>query len=256
MNTNAQDTTPPPLLVKVKNKPSDPEWREVRARTVEMLPGFTPGGKGPGLSRYGGRLDKKVKATGFFRVEKIKDRWWMVAPDGYLFVYVGVNSVAPGSSAAPQAALKEKFGDEKAWARAETKRLREMGFNGSGAWSDWTRLRAVELPERLAYSTGPGEVASGNRERKGFMRSFAGKFNLTRPGVGHSLYPNNCMPVFHPEFEAFCDEYAKAYAVTKDDPWLVGHFTDNELPTPRLEKYLGLNPDDPHMGSSYRAAKA
>lgn len=40
-------------------------------------------------SKYGGYLQAQVKTTGFFRTEKIDDRWWFVDPEGYLFLSVG-----------------------------------------------------------------------------------------------------------------------------------------------------------------------
>lgn len=47
-------------------------------------------------SRFGGYKQKKVKATGFFRTEKIDGRWWFVDPEGYLFLSVGVDCVNLG----------------------------------------------------------------------------------------------------------------------------------------------------------------
>ncbi|MBV5348163.1 hypothetical protein JZU61_00600, partial [bacterium] len=47
-------------------------------------------------SKYGGYLQAKTKATGFFRTEKINDQWWFVDPEGYLFLSVGVDCVSPG----------------------------------------------------------------------------------------------------------------------------------------------------------------
>ncbi len=47
-------------------------------------------------SEFGGYLNKKVKATGFFRTEKVDGRWWFVDPQGYLFLSVGVDCIAPG----------------------------------------------------------------------------------------------------------------------------------------------------------------
>ncbi len=38
------------------------------------------------------------------------------------------------------------------------------------------------------------------------------------------------MPVFDADFETFCDEHARQLIALKDDSWLVGHFSDNELP--------------------------
>ena len=38
-----------------------------------------------GCCKYGGYLNTKAKATGFFRVEQVEGRWWFVDPDGHLF---------------------------------------------------------------------------------------------------------------------------------------------------------------------------
>jgi hypothetical protein len=65
---------------------------------------------------------------------------------------------------------------------------------------------------------------------------------------GHTGYPNDCIFVFDPEFEEFCRRHAKeSLAATKDDPWLLGHFSDNEMPFRHdsLDRYLKLDPTDP-----------
>ena len=47
-----------------------------------------------GFSQYGGWKDgPKLEATGHFRTEKYKGRWWFVDPDGCLFWSYGVNTV-------------------------------------------------------------------------------------------------------------------------------------------------------------------
>ncbi|MEI9998955.1 MAG: hypothetical protein WDO13_07190 [Verrucomicrobiota bacterium] len=56
--------------------------------------------KGPKLDSYGGLPDSGsqhgLKATGFFHVEKMGDRWAMVDPDGNLFFHTGVCGCSPG----------------------------------------------------------------------------------------------------------------------------------------------------------------
>ncbi|WP_095012071.1 agarase [Tsuneonella mangrovi] len=48
----------------------------------------------PGRSRFGGWANgPKLKATGYFRTEKVKGKWWLVDPDGYLFFSSGVANV-------------------------------------------------------------------------------------------------------------------------------------------------------------------
>ena len=45
-------------------------------------------------SRFGGYKDgPKLEATGFFRVEKVEGKWWMVDPEGYLFFSHGPANV-------------------------------------------------------------------------------------------------------------------------------------------------------------------
>ena len=59
-------------------------------------------------SKYGGFLDKRVKATGYFRVQKIDGRWWFVDPDGYLFLSIsGGGPTAGGGGEASKAPGQE-----------------------------------------------------------------------------------------------------------------------------------------------------
>lgn len=48
----------------------------------------------PGRSRFGGWKDgPKLKSTGFFRAEKVDEKWSLVDPDGYLFFSHGLANV-------------------------------------------------------------------------------------------------------------------------------------------------------------------
>jgi hypothetical protein len=79
------------------------------------------------------------------------------------------------------------------------------------------------------------------------MSSYGHKRGGTYQQPGHIGYPNDCIFVFDPEFEEFCDDYAKQLSQTKDDPWLLGHFSDNEMPFKReaINNYLKLPDQDP-----------
>jgi hypothetical protein len=59
-------------------------------------------------------------------------------------------------------------------------------------------------------------------------------------GTGHRDYPDSLIPVFDPQFEQFCQAEGKKLKATKDDPSLIGFFSDNELPFPAdtLDRYL------------------
>jgi hypothetical protein len=71
-------------------------------------------------------------------------------------------------------------------------------------------------------------------------------------------YLGQCIPVFHPDFEGFCDRYAEQLAQTKSDPYLLGHFSDNELPLGNnvLDQSLKLDVNNPDLRPGYEAARA
>jgi hypothetical protein len=238
----AQERQPSPLVVKAKRKPAD-EWVEYPTQTVNTLRGFSPQSARPAVSRYGGRLDRRIAGSGAFRTLERDGRWWLVDPDGYLFLNVGVCSVTPGNSQRNRAALKEKFGAAERWAEAATALLHDNGFNGAGNWSSNDLLRGV--PNPVSYTI------SGN-----FMGTFGRRLNIVQQQPGHMGYPNDAIPVFHPAFESFCDEYARGLA-DANDPYLLGYFSDNELPAPAdlLDKSLALDPANEKTGPGAKAAR-
>ncbi len=227
------------LTVRAQSGPDKP-WKEYATRTLAHLPGFTPG-QVVRLSRYGGWMDKQNKATGFFYAQKQEDRWWLFDPEGYAFLHVALVNLSPGGTKTNKAALQEKFGTREQWAAQTVAMVREHGFNGAGAWSDTPLLRQTPAP--------PVYTLIWN-----FMSAYGKKRGGTFQQPGHTGYPNDCIFVFDPAFESFCDELASQLDATKDDPYLLGHFSDNELPFPKdaLDRYLALKEDDP----GHQAAQA
>lgn len=120
------------------------------------------------------------------------------------------------------------------WAEQTSDLLHSHGFNGTGAWSENDRIRAGKRP--VAYTKIWNFMSSYGRKRGGIYRK-----------AGHMGYTKDCIFVFDPEFESFCDEYARRLSATKDDPWLLGHFSDNELPffNKTLDNFLKLPKGDP-----------
>ena len=229
----------PPFTVRAKRKPSD-EWKSFPTRTLTTLPNFKPGNTP--LGAYGGRADRKAAARGFFRAELRNGRWWFIDPDGCLYLNCGVCSVTRGRSRNNQTALAEKYGTPERWADETARLLRDNFFSAAGGWSDVELLRG----RRIVYTVSSNFMSGFGRERK-----------ITYQQPGHMGYPQDVIPVFHPEFEPFCERYAQALAAYKDDPWLLGHFSDNELPAPAdlLDRCLKLNHQDPHSGHAVEAAK-
>jgi hypothetical protein len=230
--------------VDARRTADDPEWKTYVAKTLDKIPGFKMK-KEPALSQYGGWKVNQRNATGFFRTEKINDRWWIIDPEGYPFIHRGPAVFTPGSSDRQQAALVLKFGTPQNWAAEETKMLRENGFNGAGAWSNVELLRKLENPPVYTVIVSPMSKYKGvHRQRYG------GKYLMT----GWQGYRFDLAMVFDPEFDRFVEEAISPIAQYKDDRYLLGYFTDNEIPwkNDALDRHLKyLAKDEP----GYLAAK-
>ncbi|MBN2271090.1 MAG: hypothetical protein JXN61_10775 [Sedimentisphaerales bacterium] len=241
---NAQAEPQKYIKVPVKKKPADKDWTPRDTRTIDLLPGFKPDSTAPTLSEYGARLDRKDIATGFFYPRKIAGRWWLIDPQGYPFINVGLCSVNMGRSSFSREPALAKFGTPEKWAEFANNLLADNGFNGTGGWTDTQLLQSAAKPPVYTLSSS-------------FMGSFGNSRKLTFEEPGHLGYPNRCIPVFHPDFEKFCNDYAAQLATTKDDPRLLGHFSDNELPLipDMLDRSLNLDANNPNLRYGCEAAK-
>ncbi len=94
------------------------------------------------LDAWGGDERVSLDATGFFRTEKLCERWWIITPDGHPGWSLGVNTVNPnGDTDAISGeqlyaeAVDAAYDSDEAWAEATALRLKSWGFNTTGAWS-------------------------------------------------------------------------------------------------------------------------
>jgi len=227
----------------VETHGSNPEtsgpWREQPTRLLEKLDGYAASGDRAKLNKYGGSLDlPREKATGFFRTQKIGGRWWLIDPEGCRFYHVGINTVCEPRD------VKKKFGSPEQWAEKVTTQFRDAGFNGLGNGSSG-RLQKVEQP--LIWV-----------RRHNFLFAFAREKGLVEAASGTQGFPNRCMPVFHPEFPAFCEAYGTALAATANDPTLLGIMTENEIqcPVDLLDRYLAADVTNPDLKPGHDAALA
>ena len=161
-------------------------------------------------------------APGFFRTKQVDGKWWLVDPRGELFISKGVTTVSfyqdriQGTQISPYGDTnKAKYGTEDAWREAAAKRLIGWGFNTLGAWSDEKLCQVEENGKRLACSPtmdlGAGYVSRKMKGQQAWL---------------HGIFPD----VFDPEFETIAREIAqRRCGPRKDDPAIIGWFTDNEL---------------------------
>ena len=227
-----------PLIVEARIK--DGPARRFETRILSQLSDFDPHVPDP-IDKYGGCSGKRYPASGFFYPKRIDGRWWLIDPEGHRFLHVGVNSVRPGDSPQNRRTFPVAYGTQERWRDATVALLAKHGFNGTGCWSD-DRLFAGGK-NRLVY-TRTLRMMSGYGKQRG----------RTHQEPGHTGYPDKCILVFDPEFEVYADRAAKPLAELKDDPYLLGYFSDNEMPFPQdsLDRYLRLDSQDPGC----RAAKA
>ena len=139
---------------------------------------------------------------------------WLVTPQGRLFYSKGVNIVVPGKKT-PKSDLRQEYywgnfyRSSLEWCSTVNRRLEEWGFNTRGGWSDPNPNLQTALTVDL---------------------------ELGRNSRYHWFDP------FDPEMERTMDETAlKLTAPYRDNPRLLGYFTDNEVGwwnTPLFSYYL------------------
>lgn len=218
------------IEVEVKKKPGDAKWRRRNTCTIDTLPRFRPYENRVKLDKYGGRTDLHAPATGFFYPQKVDGRWWLIDPEGNLFIHTAIAGVYVGLSEYSRNKALDIFGSENKWADFSADLLHRYSFNGCGGWSDAHLLRKTGHPPVYTLSWD-------------FMADFAASKSMLCQLPGHKGYPDKVWPVFHPDFESFCDTYAQRLKATKEDPYCIGHFSDNELQIPKdmLDRTLNLD---------------
>jgi agarase len=171
---------------------------------------------------------------GFFHVEQRQGVWWLIDPSGAPMLSAGVDHIAyeadrvRGTGPCPYCeALDKIYPDRNAWGLMALARMRLWGFNTIGAWSD-AELWTHSVPYTVIL-----DIAQA---------------------AGADWWHGKPVDVYDPRFEKVAGEIAqKMSAPRKDDRFLIGYFSDNELrwgPDWRgkenmLEMYLKLPADAP-----------
>jgi len=230
--------------VNARPNASSNNWKTYTAKTLDKLPGFKIKAD-PALNNYGSWKINQSAATGFFRVEKRADRWWIVDPEGYPFIHRGVAVFRPANSDLQKEALAKKYGTAETWIKQESQLLKDNGFNGTGAWSDVERIRQSENP--LVYTVIVSPMGSYKSEHQ---KKFGGKYKV----AGWQGFRFDLAMVFDPEFDAHVEKTISVIAKYASDKNLLGYFTDNELPwkNDALDRHLNFLAKDE---AGYIAAK-
>lgn len=226
------------LMVEAR-KSSKSKWEAFETRTLSSLSGFSC--QALPVNRYGSAGSPCVRATGFYTVHTNRlGRWFIADPEGCRHFNSAVCSVNLGNAPTMKAKYRDTFAESKTnWMAATARLFHDWGFSGCGSWSDEEAIRDYNraATNLLSYCVNLNIMASYGKKR-------GGTYQLP----GNTGYPNQCIFVFDPEFEQFCEEHARRASRLKDDPNLLGWFSDNEMPlgNKNLEGYLNLaDPKDP-----------
>ena len=184
-------------------------------------------------SRYGGYLHKQVKGSGYFRIEKIDERWWFVDPDGYLFLSHGVDCVNPGGGGNTRDLDKRTnmFKELPPEQFRQSNRNRESASFGS--WNLYRRYgenfreianaRVIKRMEKWGLNT----IANWSSETVYGLNKKAHTLQLRGLSMDGSLM--GLADVYIPGFAAQMDSTMQTYLpINKDNPWILGYFVGNE----------------------------
>ncbi len=199
---------------------------------------------------YGGitNLGVEGSATGYYHIERIDGKVYIIDPIGNPFFSNGVNALTHGDSANQRDYTIEQYGTEQEfYAAIATDLLGNFGINTAYMSNDTAN---VELPKN-----GMNVVVD---VYDGAINSYMRTLGLAVSTGGSSTFRhNNTMNVFDPDFIAHADKkISKTVAPYLNQPYLLGYTSDNELPGDAdfLKRYLTLSTTEPVNAFSYAAA--
>ena len=154
------------------------------------------------LDRYGGIESVRSQGLGFFRVEKIGGRWWIVTPEGHGFISAGVNHVD----------YKRDYSSD--FVRFTVRSLKDWGFNTIG-WSQEV-MQNSQADSTMVHSPGWGP--------KQYAQARMPYVHLIRfTDMEHYVHPT-FPDVFGDEWARKCDLLCRQVCVKlHNDPFLIGY---------------------------------
>ena len=194
------------------------------------------------FDQYGGWEDGPTrKATGNFRVEKIDGKWWLIDPAGKLFWSHGPTCVR-FSNAVTQINGREKFFQNLTsenpafnFCYSESRGIKTFNFTASNLFrkfgSNWQE-KANELIYKRFRSWGMNTYANWSDPEIYLNVQYKVPYTANISSGGPNLDGKNKKfpDPFDPGFLISLNENVKVVSSqTKDDPYCIGYFVDNEL---------------------------
>lgn len=183
-------------------------WNDEKVKLVSLLPGYEQVTDGTDdFTRSGSyKYLRTEAATGYFHTRKIDGRWWLIDPDGYAAIMMGVTSIP----------TKDPQRDFDICLR--------NGFNGIGNWPE-----DEEAVEKVYNAQNYYQFPYVRRVN--FLGGYLWKREHYYPG-SEKFRKNRTSytVVLDPKFAEYCEEIAREkIAPCSEERNLVGWFIDNEI---------------------------
>ncbi len=194
-----------------------------------------------GLDQYGGLLSvtSPEGGTGYFRVEKLGNRWVFITPEGHPMWMLGVFDVDSTTSIddmgiSYNSTILAKYGSMQQWGIQTARRLKAWGFNTAAEYAnDWvvplsywgTRNTTSPIPFvqmlRPAYYSMIDQNNLAPQPMKDLINGLDSEYTDYRGG--------NTPDVFDPNFATYADAFVQQNTNTAlaTSPWLIGTAIDD-----------------------------
>ncbi len=220
--------------------------REAEAKELAQKPGPKD------WDKYGGALTgPRLRATGFFRTEKVRGKWWLVDPEGHLFFSHGIDCVRaldttpieeraswfadfPGQQPEFAPFLSRNFAFKGHYAGRTVDCFSFAGANFLRKYGpDWGAVYPKIVHQRLR-SWGFNTIGNWSDEATVRMRltpyTDAIGSGRTKMIQGSEGYWGKFPDVFDPSFaESLRRSMEAKRGQSAGDPWCIGYFSDNEM---------------------------
>jgi hypothetical protein len=203
-------------------------------------------------NKYGGwAKGPQLKATGFFRTDKLNGKWWLVDPDGRLFFSHGIDCVRMIDATPIEE--RESWFEDFPGDQDEFRQFRSKGYALKGHYAgrssecfafgsanlkrkygaDWKTDYAAVIHRRLR-SWGLNTIANWSDSSVFLMRRTPYTDNLGSRGArmieGSEGYWGKFPDVFDPSFSNSVRRAMEGKRnISANDPWCIGYFSDNEM---------------------------
>ena len=229
------------------HSPAELESRRV-AEALELSAQPGP----PGRDKFGGWADgARLDASGFFRVEKYRGKWWFVDPDRPLFWSHGIDCVGAldTTPVGERAGWFEDFAGDK----PEFRQFLSTGYALKGHYAGLSpktfsfpaanlllkygpgwKQEYHEVVHRRLRSWGLNTIGNWSDETTRLMRRAPYTESVSSRGAksieGSDGYWGKFPDVFDPTFEeGLRRSMASHKGRSAGDPWCLGYFSDNEM---------------------------